>query len=762
MKYKEDLATQLLATTNAEPNKDNVIICDFCRVTVLENRLFRIEFGEVTDEATQVVWFRNFPKVDFRCEKNENEILMQTDSVKLCVNKHGIEYSSVTFPDGRNEPLNNEKNLYGTCRTLDADGEKLVAFEDVRQVGIGKIPLDFGVCASNGVAVYDDSTSLLLMQDGKLRQRNGGNDIYVFAYGHDYKAAVKALYRICGQTPALPRWAFGNWWSRYWPYTQREYVNLMDSFEEEEIPISVAVLDMDWHYVQIDREFSICEQGLDGTMYGGINGWTGYTWNKKLFPNHRKLLDNLHARGMHITLNLHPADGVRWFEEAYPNMASHMGMKPSDKKVVPFQIDNPRFVNAYFQELHHPLEREGVDFWWIDWQQGKNSGMKGLDPLWALNHYHYLDIAHRRKDALILSRYSGVGSHRYPVGFSGDTYMDWQFLDYMPYFTATAANAGYGWWSHDIGGHHRGIRDEELYLRWLQFGVFSPINRIHSCPDEVVSKEPWTLTVPMRETARKWFRFRHKLIPYLQSASIRNSQGGMPLIVPMYYDWPEECEAYKATHQYMFGNLLVAPITEKAKELGIARKWVWLPEGSWTDVFNNFTYEGGKWVCVCRDVGEIPVFARAGTILPLDSKVQNNCEKPSKLDLIVYSGNGSYTLFEENDSFCFESVMPMYGKQVLSIVENPRDMNYHVCFPNIKSGICELMVNGKRTSVKTRENHCLQVDFTLFAEDRAELSIIHEPSKRMDRIRKGILQRLIQLQLSLVSATSAASTLQIC
>ena len=132
-------------------------------------------------------------------------------------------------------------------------------------------------------------------------------------------------------------------------------------------------------------------------------------------------------------------------------------------------------IRDSFKYLHHPNERNGVDFWWIDWQQGSNSKIEGLDPLWMLNHYHYLDNKRNGKRGLILSRYAGIGSHRYPIGFSGDSVISWDSLDFQPYFTANASNVGYGWWSHDIGGHMNGIKDDELATRWVQFGVFSPI-----------------------------------------------------------------------------------------------------------------------------------------------------------------------------------------------------------------------------------------------------------------------------------------------
>ena len=142
--------------------------------------------------------------------------------------------------------------------------------------------------------------------------------------------------------------------------------------------------------------------------------------------------------------------------------------------------------------LHRGLEDDGVDFWWLDWQSGPHSRVAGIDPLWMLNHFHFLDSARDGRRPLTFSRYAGPGSHRYPVGFSGDTVISWASLAFQPYFTATASNIGYGWWSHDIGGHMFGGKDDELATRWLQLGVFSPILRLHSSANEFTTKEPWT------------------------------------------------------------------------------------------------------------------------------------------------------------------------------------------------------------------------------------------------------------------------------
>ena len=199
---------------------------------------------------------------------------------------------------------------------------------------------------------------------------------------------------------------------------------------------------MDWH---------ITKTGNDSS------GWTGYTWNRDLFPDPAGFIAWLHQHGLKTALNLHPADGVYPHEEQYAAMAKALDVDPATERPIDFNLSDPAFARAYFEILHHPLEAQGVDFWWLDWQQGTRSRLAGLDPLMWLNHLHFYDLARDgSKRPFIFSRWCGLGNHRYPIGFSGDTVVTWESLAFQPYFTATAANVGYGWWSHDIGGHMGG------------------------------------------------------------------------------------------------------------------------------------------------------------------------------------------------------------------------------------------------------------------------------------------------------------------
>lgn len=610
---------------------DAVLSGENWRISILLDGLIRLEWSEdggFEDRASTFAVHRSLEKPAFTVTEADDQLEILTDRLHLTWDRRpfstaglsvrvlgAISAHRATWRWGT-QP----RNLGGTARTLDeADGA---------------VPLEDGVASRDGIAIIDDSESFLFTEDGWIDSRvPGRRDVYVFAYGHDYADAVRAFYAVSGPPPVLPRWALGNWWSRYHAYSADEYLQLMDRFDAEGVPFSVAVIDMDWHRVKsVPPEY--------GT------GWTGYTWERSLFPDPPAFLAELHRRGLRTTLNLHPHEGVQPFEDAFPAMASALGVDPEAGVGVPFDITNERFAEAYFDVLHRPMEKDGVDFWWIDWQQGQLSNVPGVDPLWMLNHLHFADSA----SGLIFSRYAGPGSQRYPVGFSGDSIISWESLRFQPHFTATASNIGYGWWSHDIGGHIFGVRDDTLTVRWLQLGVFSPINRLHSSSNPFLQKEPWDYPRQARDAFGAALRFRHRLVPYLHTMNHRAAAGD-PLVRPMYWEHPA---AYDVPTQFLFGDsLLVAPITDPSDEVTLMGATdAWLPEGRWADIFTGRAYEagpGGQHLRLHRDDQSIPALLRAGAALPLtaDASVRPETNPPA-LELFLLPGaDGSRTLTED-------------------------------------------------------------------------------------------------------------------
>lgn len=291
-----------------------------------------------------------------------------------------------------------------------------------------------------------------------------------------------------------------------------------------------------------------------------------------------------------------------------------------------------------------------MDFWWIDWQQGNTSAIPGLDPLWVLNELHYRDNGRDGKRGLILSRYAGPGSQRCPVGFSGDTIMSWKSLAFQPRFTAMAANAGYPWWSHDIGGHMNGVRDDELSVRWVQLGVFSPILRLHSSCSPFTGKEPWSYGLEAELAMEDALRLRHRLLPYLYTAMERTFRLGEALVRPLYYRWPESPEAYSAPDQYLFGpSLMVCAVTRPMDaRLKRASVTAWLPEGYWFDFTTGQIYTGGRLMKLWRALDEYPVLAPAGAIIPLSEDPRAD-RLPAELTLRLFAGaDGEIELYEDD------------------------------------------------------------------------------------------------------------------
>lgn len=624
------LKPSLIAKTDAKANVSQIFNVFDVRITLLTSRLIRVEKGSsFTDLPSQVVWFRNFDESEMKVVGTSEHLTVETKDVVFTVKK-GKPYSVYDKHNGETQIFSKQKNLKGTYRTLDGT--------------VGRIPLCDGIITKDGAYLLDDSKTLLFDESGHFIHRNKNTtDYYAFAHGKDYRSTIKAFYKISSPTPLIPRFALGVWWSRYHAYTQQEYLDLIQDFKDNDVPLTVATVDMDWHWVDIKKKFNI-----------DCSGWTGYSWNTDLFPDYKEFLKKLKEDNLHITLNLHPADGVRTFEDMHKDFAK--AMKYGENQNIPFMCSNDDFWNNYFDILHKPYENDGVDFWWIDWQQGKSSDVKGLDPLCALNHYHFLDNAENGQLPLILSRYAGFGSHRYPLGFSGDTAMSWSVLDFQPYFTITAANCAYTWWSHDIGGHHMGYRDDELYLRWIEFGAFSPILRLHSTSSQLLGKEPWKYRKDVCESAKEWLRFRHKLVPYIYTMDYRNHKDGIALCEPMYYSYPESENAFSVPNQYMFGSeLIVCPITSKSSsKTYFGSVDAWLPDGEYTDIFTLQKYKGNQKITLNRDIYSIPVLAKQGAIIPLSNDDGNTVTNPENLEIWAFSGNNSFTLYEDNGKTDYE------------------------------------------------------------------------------------------------------------
>lgn len=644
---------------NPKADAKAVVTSGNARFTVLTPQLIRMEWsadGQFEDRATLTFVNRETPVPEFKVRESKSKLTITTPALTLTYLKNGKfsdkNLKAVFTLNGREvvwtPGMENPQNLLGTTRTLDgADGSKL------------KEPMEQGILSRAGWSLIDDSQRHVLTPDGsewkewvEARPEGDRQDLYLFAYGHDYKQALADYALVAGRAPMPPKYTLGYWWSRYWQYSDNEFVDLVNKLKSMDVPIDVLIVDMDWH-----ETWGLRKSNSPKDEYGQRIGWTGYTWQKELFPSPANFLKWTENEELKVALNLHPASGIQPYEAVYDDFTKEYGW--SDKgKSVPFKIDERKWADAYFKTVLEPMERNGVDFWWLDWQQWKESKYTpGLSNTFWLNHT-FFNHAERQNPGLrpfIYHRWGGLGSHRYPLAFSGDTYATWPMLAYLPYFTATASNVNYGWWGHDIGGHmfHKTQKatDPELYTRWLQYGVFTPIFKTHSTKDPRIERCIWCFPDHMF-LMRDAIRLRYTLAPYIYNAARENYDTGVGMCRPMYYDYPESDKAYETPEQFMFGNdILATTITQPVDSItGLAPRTIWFPEGAWFDCATGSMYEGGRTEELHYTLAENPHYAKAGSIIPMNPATVKNLQQPCDTLVLTFipGGDGQLRHYEDD------------------------------------------------------------------------------------------------------------------
>ena len=627
---------------------DAVVRSGKARFTVLTPEMIRIQYSDRSlfeDRATFAIVNRRLPVPAFTAVEKDGYLEIKTSALTL-------KYKIGGVIDGRHlsaEVLNismqlngrpvlwypgkdDAMNLKGTTRTLDG------------QIGDNKRQeLENGLLSRAGWSIIDESP-LARRGDGSTtfafdKQVDGIDwvaepvdkqaiDWYFLGYGHQYKKALGDFIKVAGRQPMPPLYVLGYWYSKYQRYTSDEFMEIVNDVKRFNIPMDVMIFDMDWH----------------------TQGWTGWTWDRTAIPDPEGLIDWMHQHGLKVSLNLHPADGVDDDEDFFDDLREDMGLDKQTKRV-PWNLSDGRFYHNMFKHIIRARERQGVDFWWLDWQQNLTSKyVDGLGETFWCNHVFYNDMRLNRPNhrPLIFHRWGGLGSHRYPIGFSGDSFTTYGTLAWQPYFTATASNVGFGYWGHDLGGHQQtGGNDPEIYLRWMQFGVFTPIFRTHATNWEGIERRIWKYSnfPSLLETVK----LRYALMPYIYTAARQAYDTGVSLCRPLYYEWPEANNAYLFEDEYMFGDdILVAPVVTKPEKDGTTARRTWLPEGRWFDVCRNKVVEGNRTFTDRYAMEEIPYFFRAGSVIVNNPPMMNLNTRPDRLILkVVPGGNGQTKLYED-------------------------------------------------------------------------------------------------------------------
>ena len=700
---------------NPVANPDAVVTVGKARFTVLTPEMIRIQYSgrsQFEDRATFAVVNRRLPVPQFTKEQKDGYLYIKTSALTLKY-KTGEELTSHPSPNGQQPmPLTismqlngrqvlwypgkgDELNLKGTTRTLDG------------QIGDNKRQeLENGLLSRAGWSVIDESprtrrgdgsTTFAFdgLQDGiewvAEPVDKDAIDWYFLGYGHQYKKALGDYIKIAGRQPMPPLYVLGYWYSKYQRYTSDEFMEIVNDVKRNQIPMDVMIFDMDWH----------------------TQGWTGWTWDRTAIPDPEGLIDWMHHNGLKVSLNLHPADGVDDDEDFFTELRNDMGL-PESEKVVPWNLSDKKFYHNMFNRIIRAREKQGVDFWWLDWQQNLTSKyVDGLGETFWCNHVFYNDMRLNRPDhrPLIFHRWGGLGSHRYPIGFSGDSFTTYGTLAWQPYFTATASNVCFGYWGHDLGGHQQtGDNDPEIYLRWMQYGVFTPIFRTHATNWPGIERRIWKYdNFPLLlETVK----LRYALMPYIYTACRQAYDTGISLCRPLYYEWPEQNEAYLYEDEYMFGDdILVAPVVKPSGMDGKATRKTWLPEGRWFDVCRNKVVEGGSAFTDSYTQQEIPYFYRAGSIIVNNPPMLNLNTRPDRLIIKVVPGaDGQTSLYEdEGDTEAYKNgeytTTVMRHTTANSLTIEPRKGSFKG-MPSERAYTVEFLGSDRPQSVAINGNKC--------------------------------------------------------
>lgn len=689
--------------------KDSMVIGEKYRITILTERLVRLEYspnGVFEDHATSRVIFRNFERSIFSKEESETLIQIKTKYFTLNYVKNG------KFDSGKLNPGSNLR-----IKLNDTDREWYIGHPEGRNLEFGGTGYSLdgditnpkeekGLYSTDGFSYIDDSNSLILNDNGEYVEReNKEEDIYVFMYKRDFGLCLTDYYTLTGYPSMIPKYALGNWWYKNDKYTLEDIKSLIKKFDENNIPISNFMLGNNWH---------------DAT--------NSYTFDAAL--NVGELKKYLVSKNINLGVTLNPELPINPENSAYQEITRYFQTEGKPFNFLPLDAGK---LGLYFNSFIRPLETLGVNIFNIDYEN-----INDLNNLWLLNHYHYVenDLSKSQRN-LILSRNPGMAPQRYPILYSGKTKVSWDTLSKLPTFNSSASNIGVSWWAHAIGGYYGGIEDDELYIRYIQFGVFSPIFILASDQGKYYKREPWRWNQQNLAIIKEYMQLREGLIPYIYTEGYNYYKTGLPIIQPMYYSYPKIVDELNYKNQYFFGSqMMIAPIVKKKNSVmnRVVQK-VFVPSGVWYDMLTGKKFPGDKYYVSFYKDEDYPVFCKAGAIIPMQRSKTN-------MEFMIFPGaSNSYNLYDDDGisnkykigSYSITELKYSYQKDNYNFTLTQRNgnsynvnkMNYSIRFrnTNIPSGMT-ILVDNKPYQAKYIEDHS---DFIVYLNDiniQSNISII--------------------------------------
>ena len=607
----------------------NSIISEEARFQVLTPTLVRMEYAlgaSFADGTSVVVVKRDWPAADFSVKEADGWLTIDTGKLtvryrsgsgRFTAENLKIEWNQTGAPQAWAPGMSDPENLGGTLRCLDSITKDVVA----------NYQPDPGLLSRNGWFLLDDSLSPLWDSATQWivpRPSADSQDWYFFCYGHDYKHALQEFIQLAGPIPMLPRFSMGYWFGARLGYSPREWEEIVSRFREEGLPLDAVMFDV-------------------STWASHI--WSNFDWDPVNVPDPRGLTAWLHQHGVKLFLVTHYGPLLSDAKH-FKAVRDAMGMS-SDTETISFDLARQQDAQLFAQYCLDPLYEDGMDFTFIDGTFAAN--MAGLNPQMWTNRTVYEAMEQKTgRRGLVVSRTGGWGSHRYPAMITGDTTGYWEVLERSVEFITTSGNALVPFWVHQIGGFGPIDADPEIFARWTQWAALSPLAHAHGINGR---RLPWEYGTEGVELYRRWMGLRYRMMPYNYTLMHQTHQSGVPMQRPLYLEYPEEDEAYNYPGEYLWGpDLLVAPVAIPAGPDGSLLCTIWLPPGQWFDYSTGECYAGGQVLQYDCPRDRMPIFVRAGAIVPMQPAMGYSDERPvDPLTLQVWAGaSGHFELYEDD------------------------------------------------------------------------------------------------------------------
>ena len=680
--------------TSMDPQPDGVVLVlqnGFLRFQVCSDSIVHVVYSierEVPQRKDFLVTKTSWPKADFALHTDDPKLITLTTSrLKIEVTRAD---SSLIFYDASGNKLAQENTR--TLTPTEVNGEKTYHSErfvnmwDTQEAfyGLGQHQGGVWNYRAESVDLSQDNTNtsipLLLSSKGYAIFWNNGSRSkftnrfvhamylssevsdsmdYYFFYGPEFDRLIADYRELTGAAPLFGKWAYGYWQCKNRYDSQQELLAIAQKYRDLHIPLDNIVQDWFWWNTMGEPVFN------------------------KNYPDPKGMIDGLHKNNVHLMISVWPY--FRPGSSVYDDMDKRgffidrtIVQSFHPPRMALYDAFNPEARKYYWNLMNQALFKIGADAWWLDTTEPETEGREtnllvtnkvngGENGARYANEFPLMTTtavyegqreASDQKRVFILSRSAYAGAQRNAAAtWSGDVDPNWETFRRQIPAGLNYSVSGLPYWTTDIGGFVGANPDDpayrELYIRWFQFGTFCPIFRAHGTRT-TNQNEIWSYGPDAQKILTAYDKLRYRLMPYIYSLAWKTTNEGYTIMRPLVMDFREDVRAQNIGDQFLFGpGILVNPVTEP----GAAKRHLYLPNAAWYDFWTNAFIKGGQSIDAPSPIDRMPLYVRAGSILPLGPDIEYAAEKSADpIELRIYRGaNGAFTLYEDqNDTYNYE------------------------------------------------------------------------------------------------------------